>query len=156
MGNYFSGKASYDKMQEDGSIKKVTEEYIIDGYSFTDVEARLTKELKEAVKGDFKISNLSKSKIAEIHDKNGEFWVAVVVEFLMYNEKTNKEIKAPTKMLFSADDIVSVIGYVTEVMKKCKAEWKIISITETKIQSVLNYIPELLEVKSELQKIEIG
>ena len=53
MRNWFSCKASYEKMQEDGSQKKVSEEYLVDAMSFTEAEARIIYELSAMVRGEF-------------------------------------------------------------------------------------------------------
>ena len=36
MANWFECKIKFDKVQENGSVKKVTEAYLVDALSFTD------------------------------------------------------------------------------------------------------------------------
>ena len=44
MASWFECKIRYDKTQENGSIKKVTEPYLVDALSFTEAEARIIEE----------------------------------------------------------------------------------------------------------------
>ena len=53
MANWFECKIRYDKTQENGSIKKVTEPYLVDALSFTEAEARIIEEMTPFVSGDF-------------------------------------------------------------------------------------------------------
>ena len=42
----------YDKIAEDGSTKKVTEQYIVDALSFTEAESRIIEEMSPYINGD--------------------------------------------------------------------------------------------------------
>ena len=44
-GNFFEVAVRYDKIEEDGGIKKVNETYAIDALSFGEAENRMIKEL---------------------------------------------------------------------------------------------------------------
>ena len=44
MSNWFECKVRYDKLQENGSVKKVTEPYLVDALSITEAVARITDE----------------------------------------------------------------------------------------------------------------
>ena len=45
MAQWFETKVRYDKTMENGSIKKVTEAYMVDALSFTEAEARISEEI---------------------------------------------------------------------------------------------------------------
>ena len=45
MANWFECKVKYDKMMENGLLKKVNEPYLVDALSFTEAEARIIKEM---------------------------------------------------------------------------------------------------------------
>ena len=51
MSKWIEVKARYDKMQENGSVKKVTEPYLVDALSCTEAEARATEELRPFISG---------------------------------------------------------------------------------------------------------
>ena len=50
-------RARYDKMLENGSIKKVVEPYLVDALSCTEAEARVTEELKPFLRFKHKFKN---------------------------------------------------------------------------------------------------
>ena len=66
MASWFECKARYDKMMENGVLKKVTEPYMVDALSFTEAEARIIEELTPFVSGEFVVSAVNKTKISDI------------------------------------------------------------------------------------------
>ncbi len=46
MALWFECKVRYDKMQENGMVKKVNEPYLVDALTFTEAEARIIEEMK--------------------------------------------------------------------------------------------------------------
>ena len=42
----------YEKTMEDGTIKKVTEVYVVDALSFSEAEKRITEEMSSYVSGE--------------------------------------------------------------------------------------------------------
>lgn len=66
MANWFECKVRYDKMMENGAVKKVNEPYLVDALSFTEAEARIIEERTPSISGDFNVSAVKRTKIAEI------------------------------------------------------------------------------------------
>jgi len=65
---YFVAKIQYDLPDEQsGKIKKIREEKLVNGYSVTDVEAKVTKKY-EGFTHDWRITSVSESKIDEVID----------------------------------------------------------------------------------------
>ena len=52
MALWFECKVRFDKMMENGSVKRVTEAYLVDALSFTEAEARIIKEQTPFISGD--------------------------------------------------------------------------------------------------------
>ena len=74
MAQWFETKVRYDKTMENGSIKKVTEAYMVDALSFTEAEARISEEISHFT-SDFSVSAVKRTKIAEIfREKMGDKW----------------------------------------------------------------------------------
>ena len=57
--DWFETKLQYDKVQENGSQKKVTELYVVDALSFTEAESAITEEMKPYISGDYKIKTIT-------------------------------------------------------------------------------------------------
>ena len=54
--DWFETKIRYAKVQEDGSQKNVTEQYVVDAVSFSEAEERILDEMKVYISGDYKIT----------------------------------------------------------------------------------------------------
>ena len=69
---YFESTVKYEKVNENGKAKKVTELYLIDAMSFSETEERSCRQLSEIVQGDYLIQSLKRSKITEYIESNDE------------------------------------------------------------------------------------
>ena len=64
-------------MQDDGSSKSVSETYAIDAMTFTDAEARVTKEMVEYVIGDFEVVAEKRAQYSEVVFNGGDLFFLV-------------------------------------------------------------------------------
>lgn len=64
--NWFICKIRYDKVMEDGLQKKVTEQYVVDGLSFTEAEARIIEEMSSYISGEFDVHEIDRCVFKEI------------------------------------------------------------------------------------------
>lgn len=62
---WFECKVRYDKMQETGLQKKVTDLYVVEALSFTEAEAAIIEEMMPYISGEFEITGI---KPAAYHD----------------------------------------------------------------------------------------
>lgn len=62
MALWFECKVRYDKMQENGAVKKVNEPYLVDALTFTEAEARIIEEMKPFISGEYSISSEKKPR----------------------------------------------------------------------------------------------
>ena len=63
MANWFECKVKYDKLQENGSAKKVSEPHLVDALSFTEAEARITEEQRPFISGEFSVDDVKRTRI---------------------------------------------------------------------------------------------
>lgn len=137
MASWFECKARYDKMMENGAMKKVTEPYMVDALTFTEAEARIIEELTPFVSGEFSISAVKKTKISEIFwDDSADKWYLVKVAFITIDEKTAAEKKSISQILVAGSDFKGAYDNFMEGMKGTMADFDIVSITETAIMDV--------------------
>lgn len=137
MANWFECKVRYDKLQENGAAKKVTEPYLVDALSFTEAEARITEEQRPFISGEFSVSAVKRTKIAEIfwHD-DGDRWYLVKVAFITIDEKTAAEKRSISQILVQANGFKSAFENFLEGMKGTLADYEIASISETPLMDV--------------------
>lgn len=137
MALWFETKLRYDKMMENGTVKKVTEPYLVDALSFTEAEARITEESSPFISGEFTVSAAKKSNISEIfYDESGDRWYRVKVAFITIDENKGTEKRKASYIMVQASDFISAHQRFLEGMKGTMADYEILSISETAIMDV--------------------
>ena len=137
MANWFECKVKYDKLQENGAAKKVTEPYIIDALSFTEAEARITEEQRPFISGEFEINAVKRTRIAEIaFNEGGDKWFLAKVGFITIDERSGVEKRSISQILVQAEGFKSAYDNLMEHMKGTMADYDIVSIAETAIMDV--------------------
>lgn len=145
MALWFECKVRYDKMQENGTIKKVNEPYLVDALTFTEAEARIIDEMKPYISGEYSISSEKKTKISEIFFNEGaDRYYLVKVNFITLDENSGIEKKTVSQILVQASDFEDAVEKFKIGMKGTLADYEIASITETMIMDVFgaNLNPE--------------
>ncbi len=137
MALWFECKVRYDKMQENGVVKKVNEPYLVDALTFTEAEVRIVEEMKPFISGEYSISSEKKTKISEIFfNEGGDRYYQVKVNFIMLDEKTGAEKKSATLILVQASDFEDALKNFQEGMKGTMGDFEIASIVETQLMDV--------------------
>ena len=137
MANWFECKVRYDKMMENGVVKKVNEPYLIDALSFTEAEARIIKEQTPFISGDFSVSAVKRTKISEIfRDDRADKWYLVKVAFITIDERSGVEKRSTSQILVQAKDFKNALDTFLEGMKGTMADFEIVGINETPLIDV--------------------
>lgn len=137
MSQWFECKIKFDKMQENGAVKKVTEPYLVDALSFTEAEARIIEEMTPYISGEFSVSTVKRTKISEIfRDDSTDRWYLIKVAFITIDEKTAAEKKSISQILVAANDFKGAYDNFMEGMKGTMGDFEIQSITETMLMDV--------------------
>ena len=137
MANWFECKVRYDKMLETGQQKKVNEPYLVDALSFTEAEARIIEEISPFISGEFSVSAVKRTRIAEIFfDETGDRWYNVKYNIITIDEKTAVEKKTSLLTLVQASEYQKAVDNFMENMKGTIADFEIASVTETPIMDV--------------------
>ena len=140
MALWFECKVRYERMAENGTVKKVNEPYLVDALTFTEAEARIIEKITPYISGDFSISAVKKTKVSEIFfDDRGDRFYMVKVNFITLDEKTGTEKKSSNFMLVQASDFPGALKKFEEGMKGTMADYEIASITETPLMDVFPF-----------------
>lgn len=132
MTSLFETKIRYDKMMEDGKIKKVTEAYLVDAISFSDAEAKTIDSLTPLLSGEYTVSAIKRMKIEEIfRDEKAAKWWTIKTNLISYDDKTGKEKKTSSMALVQADDDAAARSRFKEQMKDSMLDFEISGINET-------------------------
>lgn len=128
-------------MQDDGSMKRTNESYLIDAYSVTEAEARLIEELSPFVsQGEMTVSSVKKERIAELflsdHEEDDKYY-RCKVNFISLDEKRGVEKKMPATMLVKSNSLPDAVARLKKEMDEGLTDYQIASVVETNIMDVL-------------------
>lgn len=145
MKKWFLAKIRYEKTDEKGMTRKVTESYLVDALSFTEAEARIIDNVKDFITGEFNVTALKWESISELFASDKECddkWYKIKVAFITLDEKSGKERKTYTYMLVQSSDTDSAGKRLHEGMKGTLADYRVMTVTETPIMDVYPYVLE--------------
>lgn len=131
---FFEVKVQYQKMQEDGKEKKVTEQYVVEALSFTEAEARIIEEMTPYVSGEFDVVSEKIAPFNEIllsDNSNDDKWFLSKVAFITLDEKTAKEKKQTFRYLVKAETSELALDYTKEMLSHGMSEYSIDSVQDT-------------------------
>ena len=143
--NWFLCKIRYEKVMEDGLQKKVTEQYVVDGVSFTDAEARITQEMSSYTSGEFEVVEIDRCVFQEIFfsdTDSADKWYKSKLHFITIDEKTEKEKKTAVYYLVHGSSLENARKNIDEVMGGTMIDYTISGVNETKIEDVFECVNE--------------
>lgn len=140
--SYYQSTVRYDKMLENGEVKRVSEQYPCDALSVTEAEAIVTENLRPYISGDFFTTSVKASKIAEVFNADGpdRFYLAKVA-FVTVDERTGAEKRAVSQWLIGGTGFNDAYEMLLREITKCMADIEIISLAESPI---VEYYPAKL------------
>lgn len=134
---FFEVKIKIDKVLDDGTEKKVSETYALDACTFTEAEARITKEMYPYVVGDFDVTHEKKALYDEVVFNEGELYFLVKYNLITIDEKSGREKRNAMYVLFRDATIDKAKEHARDYMKTAVTDYEIEYIKETKILDVL-------------------
>lgn len=143
MHNWFECKVRYDKTQETGVVKTVTEPYLVDAISFTEAEERIVKEMEPFIGGVFSVSDIRRKKFAEtILSENGDRYYNARLAFITLDDKSGSEKKTAVNMLVQASSLREAMDIVEGEMAQTMVDYQFMAISETAIMDIFPYSAE--------------
>ena len=152
---WFEAKIRYEKMMEDGCLKKVTETYVVDALSFSEAEERIMEEMSSYVSGEIDIVDLKIAQYKEIFFADSDLadkWYKAKLAFITIDEKTDKEKKTSVFYLVNAGNINSAIKNIDEVMGGTMIDYQTLNVSETNIMDVFEYKKKEKDDKPEYEQ----
>ena len=139
MKQWFLCKVKYQKEDENGRLKSVTEPYLVDAVSFTEAETRIYEEMGERVRGEFMITGISKSKIIDIFNyEDIDIWYKCKVVYYVA-EESGKEKKIVNQMIVTAHNVKEAYDRIHQSLNNMLVSFQIPEIVESPIIEVFNY-----------------
>ena len=138
-GTWFECKVRYEQTQEDGLEKMVTETYVYKAADFGDAYDKATKDMSTFISGEFGITGMKIAQYGDVFiqdERTEEKFYRVKVNFIVLDEKTNKEKKIAQYYLVNADSVEKARKYTDTALSQTMADFIIVSVQETMIIDV--------------------
>ena len=133
---YFEVKVKMQKTQEDGTQKKVSEQYVVEAATFGEAERRITECLKPYIEGEFNVTDIKIAGYCQIvnGDENADKYFKAKVTFVALDETAGKEKKTSELYLVQSETLESAESDVKNYLND--GNTTISSIAETAILDV--------------------
>lgn len=134
----FEVKVKMQKTQEDGTQKKVSEQYVVEAATFGEAEQRAIENLKPYIEGEFSVTDIKIAGYAQIvnGDDNADKYFKAKVTFVAMDETTGKEKKTSELYLVQSETLESAESDVKDFLNDNNTT--ISSISETAILDVFS------------------
>lgn len=140
MRTWFLCKVKYAKENEQGLLKNVSEQYLVDAVSFTEAEARIYDMLGSVIRGDFQVTNISKSNIVDVFFyEDIDVWYKCKVTYIVADADSGKEKKVTQYMLISAHHVKEAYDRIHESLNNMLVSFNVPDITESPIIEIFPY-----------------
>ena len=132
--SYHISTARYEKMQENGEIKRVNEKFLTDSLTVTEAEAMVVENLSRYVSGDIEVTKVEKSAISEVFagDSPDKFFLAKLA-LIIPDENTGKDRKTKVQWLVGANDYDEAKDTLQQEINKFTTDIEILGLTESPI-----------------------
>ncbi|SNS62410.1 protein of unknown function [Belliella buryatensis] len=137
---WFLCKVKYAKENEEGLLKNVSEQYLVDAVSFTEAEARIYDMLGSVIRGDFQVTNISKSNIVDVFFfEDIDVWHKCKITYIITDADSGKEKKVTQFMLVTAHDVKEAYDRIYESLDNMLVSFRVPEITESPIVEVFPF-----------------
>jgi hypothetical protein len=139
MNSIFSVSVKYLKLAENGEgYKKMNEVFLVNGVSYTDVEAKITEEMQMRTKEEFFIQSIKREKYSYVltNDEDGGYFFNAVVSYSSLDDDGENQKKITMNMCVETSNIDKVSEIVSDVLKD-SVDFTLKKVIETKIIYVI-------------------
>lgn len=139
-GIWFEVKVRYEQTQEDGTEKMVTETYVYKAVDFGEAYDKAIKNMSTFISGEFGITAMKIAQYGDVFiqdDITEEKFYRVKVNFIVLDEKTNKEKKVAQYYLVNADSVEKARKYTDTALSDTMMDYVIEAVQEAKIIDVI-------------------
>jgi hypothetical protein len=150
MAEWFQTRVKFLKQQDNGLIKAVTEQYLVDALSFTEAEARIQQEVQEGMR-EVTLVSVARSNIKEVVVYGDtDMWFKVKVTYSAQDEESEKEKKITLYLLVNANDVQEAYERTQEHLKEMLVPFQIPKVEESPIREVYEHVAGL---RSSMRKL---
>jgi hypothetical protein len=130
----------YEEKGKEGP-QKVKESHLTDALSWTEAEARITKEFENEA-FPYTITDIKKEKISEIFFLEGDIFFKAKIQYITLDEKKGKEKRTGVNILVQASNMDEAQEVIKTRMADTLSDYVVVEVKETKIVNVFLYKDE--------------
>lgn len=143
MRTWFLCKVKYAKENEQGLLKNISEQYLVDAVSFTEAEAILYDRLGSQIRGDFQVTGVAKSNIVDVFQyEDSDLWHKCKITYIVADGEKGNEKKATQYMIVTAEDVKQAFERIQESLSNMLVSFRVPDINESPIVEVFPYVKE--------------
>jgi hypothetical protein len=140
MRTWFLCKVKYAKENEQGLLKNISEQYLVDAVSFTEAEAILYDRLASQIRGDFQVTGISKSNIVDVFFyEDADIWHKCKISYMVADGESGKEKKVTQYMIVTANDVKEAYDRIQESLGNMLVSFRVPDIVESAIVEVFPF-----------------
>lgn len=134
MRTWFAVKVKYAKENDQGLLKSISEQYLVDAVSFTEAEAIIYDRLASMIRGDFQVTHIAKSNIVDLFFyEDTDVWFKAKVQYHVVDADSGKEKKVIQFMLVTASGVPQAHERIQESLSNMLVSFQVPDVVETKI-----------------------
>ena len=140
--SWFEVKVTYERAGEKGLNTKVNEVDLVQGFTFTEIEKRITQELQPQVTGEFNITKMERTKYNELVDSLSETadkWFKCKISMVTIDEVSAKEKKSSVVILVKGEDVTTAVKNLNKHMEDSIMDYNLVSVNESAIVDIFHY-----------------
>lgn len=134
---YFETRVTYDKVTDGGSVKRVTDVFLVDAVSFTEAEARTIDNVSSYMSSEYHVCAVKRSRIDDVVNAEAPRYYQVRYGIISVDEKTGAENRTMVQMLVGAEDFLDAVVEFQDYMKGRVADYDIVSVSESDVEDVI-------------------
>lgn len=140
MRNWFLAKVRYPKETDQGLLKNITEQYLVDAVSHSEAETIIYDRVGDMIRGDFQLKRLTPLDIADVFEyEDSDIWHSAKICYLIADADSGKEKKIVQTMLVTAHDCLEAYNRIQESLSNMLVSFRITDVKETAIVEVFPY-----------------
>lgn len=137
---WFECKLEYDKLMENGTMKRVRgESYLTNAISCSEAEQHMIEEMKSYISGEFMVTDIKRVKYGELFftdEDAADRYFKIKLIFITLDEKSGAEKKTRQDVLVQASDLHDAVQKLDENMKGSMMDYTIASVSEAPYMDV--------------------
>jgi hypothetical protein len=143
MRTWYQVRVKYAKENEEGLLKAISEQYLVDAVSFTECEAIIYDRLGSQIRGDFQVTHIAKSNIVDLFFyEDQDVWFKAKIQYIVADGDSGKEKKVTQYMLVTAKDVPQAHERIQESLSNMLVSFQVPDVVETKIIEVFPFEKE--------------